>query len=607
MALPLRLSFPAAPTLPTFEVVAYSLEDGLARLFELTLEVLAPDAALALETVVGQRITVDLDDQPFLSRVSGIVVDAAQLTAEPTGLSRYRLQVAPRLALAKRLRGYQIFQNEDAAGLADTVFRYLGEPTPRRVLLGAALPVHEYVTLFEETHHDFLFRVLAEDGLTLLLDHAADGVVLVDDTSLAPFPPLALLWKPSNLLATGPAILAFERRAALTFARTRVNDYDPEHPDNDLSAKYVAAPLFAEDQTTGWDEWAEGRYASAAAGRERARHINEEHRAERERARATTTHIVPPGVQLTLMGHPAGETPWLVVGTSSEVREVGALQIEARHNVILHPASEPFRPPRRPKPRVRGTQTAVVFSRSGQQVDVDARGRVEVGMRWDPRSAAGGGQTSRRVRVARPWGGALRGFVAFPRAGDEVVLDFLDGDPDRPIVVGCVHHAAQPIPQQIGGEEGVTTWRSASLAGEGGYNEVLMDDAAGGERLELRAERDYCLTVGRDSATRIAANQTIVTVGTQTTKAEHVRIEGTADLLLSTEILSTYAKTAIHNADTQMLFTAPKILLSTGGEGAASILLEGGRIVLTAPAGIEITATGGDVTIRGTPKIKLNP
>lgn len=614
MTLPVTVTFPTLAPFPALQVEAWTLDDGVSRLFELTLRVLSTDPAFPLGTLIGEAVHVAFADQPLLPEVSGIVARARQTSAEPTGMSRYEVVVVPQLWLSTRRRGYAIFQDLDAAAIADTVLVSLGAAAAERRFIGSPPPVREYLTLYEETVHDFFLRFLAHDGLTFVVDHGAGGtVVLFDDTAaVSPLRAETLPWDPANLSNQTPAVLGLDRRVALSVGVTQLRDYDADNPLLQLDAAVGAAPLFAQEELGRWYEWAEGTFRTPEEGLLRARRGTEERRAEHEGISARLSHALPPGARLTVTGHPSGDGDYFVLRLRAEVKELSPLQISQHFVVEALPAERSFRPPRRPKPRVFGTQTAVVVSRPGKEIDVDSLGRVEVALRWDLRGAPEGGGTSRRVRVARPWGGPVRGFVAFPRTGDEVVLSFLDGDPDRPLIVGSVHNPTQPVPQCLPGDETVSSWRSASSPGGDGHNEVRMDDAAGAEKLELRAERDYRLVVGRHSVrgvsgnatSNVLGNETITVGGSYELKAEHIRFEGNADIALSTESLATRAKgLSFHDAKSLWL-NAEHIELTVGG---ASITMRDGKITMTAKAGIEITAEGGDAVIKGSPKVKLNP
>ncbi|MFO0637151.1 MAG: type VI secretion system tip protein TssI/VgrG [Nannocystaceae bacterium] len=184
----------------------------------------------------------------------------------------------------------------------------------------------------------------------------------------------------------------------------------------------------------------------------------------------------------------------------------------------------PFRPRSRwRRTRIHGVQTAVVTGPDGEEIHTDALGRIRVRMHWD-RSDSDGGSASCWIRVSQPWAGAGWGASFIPRVGMEVLIAFVDGDPDRPMCVGCVYNGGNPTPQTLPDERTRAVLRTRSTPGGNGFNELSFEDAAGGEQVYLHAQRnldeivranasrrvgvDEHEHVGRDRATTIARHQT---------------------------------------------------------------------------------------------------
>ncbi len=290
----------------------------------------------------------------------------------------------------------------------------------------------------------------------------------------------------------------------------------------------------------------------------------------------------------------------------------------------------PFRPPRRAKPRVHGTQTAFVVGGYGKEIDVDPLGRVDVEFRWDRRDRKIGG-LSRRVRVSQGWAGPGSGFVMLPRVGDEVIVSYLDGDPDEPIVIGRVHNAVIATPLTLPKEQTQSVWRSRSSPGGAGFNQILMEDAAGAERLDLRAERDFrtdtgrnsATTVGVDQSTKIGGHSSIVVAGTQSISAGAVAISA-GPYKINAQTVTINASVAMtRSAGDVMKDNSTNHFIETGGlwvsatsivqmmasrillQGDAEVtLVSGGSAITITPGGITI-ASKGPVTVTGS-IIKLN-
>jgi len=189
-----------------------------------------------------------------------------------------------------------------------------------------------------------------------------------------------------------------------------------------------------------------------------------------------------PGTIITIEGppHPALDPRlggWLVTSLSID----GSAQGEWTVRATAVPAREPYRPARRtPKPRAEGVQSAVVVGPAGEEIHTDEHGRVRVQFPWD-REGTLDEHSSCWLRVAQGWAGAGFGLFALPRVGQEVLVAFMAGDPDPPVVVGRVSNALNPPPLKLPDERTQSVWRSASSPGGGGFNEIRLEDRRGSE------------------------------------------------------------------------------------------------------------------------------
>jgi type VI secretion system secreted protein VgrG len=247
-------------------------------------------------------------------------------------------------------------------------------------------------------------------------------------------------------------------------------------------------------------------------------------------------------------------------------------------------------------------QSAIVVGAAGQEIDVDKHGRVQVEFHWDRRALHVG--TTRRVRDSQGWAGASFGFVTLPRVGDEVIVAYLDGDPDEPVIVGRVHNAASISPLQLPAEKTQSIWKSRSTPGGAGFNAILMDDAAGAELLALKAQRDFRTDVGRSALTQITEDQTIEVGGQQTTVLKRSQVltvienqttrvgqkheieAGTVYTSATEAVLTTAPSIALYNLDSSVniipgnvTISAPRIMLTAG---SSSIEMVDGEIVIKA-------------------------
>ena len=240
---------------------------------------------------------------------------------------------------------------------------------------------------------------------------------------------------------------------------------------------------------------------------------------------------------------------------------------------------------------------------AGEEIDVDKYGRVEVEFRWDRRDQHCG-CSSRRVRVAQGWAGAGFGFVMLPRVNEEVIVAYLEGDPDQPIIVGRVHNAFVTSPLSLPAEKTVSAWRSRSSPGGNGYNEIRMDDQAGAERFDVHAQRDFQLVVERHLAQNVVGNASQAVKGDCSMSADK-------DTTISTKgTLSLHGDSYVElTSDGELAIRAPTHidLAKSRSIGADDIRIVGKKIVLETPSGgSSITITSGGIEIKSDGDVVVN-
>jgi len=265
----------------------------------------------------------------------------------------------------------------------------------------------------------------------------------------------------------------------------------------------------------------------------------------------------------------------------------------------------PFLPGRAtPKPTVLGPQTAVVVGPKGEEIYTDKYGRVKVRFFWD-RYAKGDETSSCWIRVSSPWGGKSWGGVAVPRIGQEVIVDFLEGDPDQPIITGRVYNAEQMPPYDLPKQAMVSGMKTNSTPGGGGYNEIALDDTKKKEMFRMHAQYDMSTTVEHDDTQTIHNNRTITVDGTHTetivkdtkiTVSEgnlvHTVAKGSADYTVKKDITETYLANQKTNVTNVITITAGDEIKIITGESSIHMKKDGTINI----SGVDITITGGKTT-----------
>jgi type VI secretion system secreted protein VgrG len=630
MALNVDLQIPESfvPGIPGLVVQSLDWADGISDLFELTLEFSSTEPALSMAALVGRQAEVSLPDEPFLSSIRGIVRRARQLTSEPTGISRYRATIVPQLWLATRRSNHRVFQDVTAPEVvAEVIARYGGLIPAPEFRLASSGTRHEYIAQYGETDHHLLLRLLGDEGMASFFDGSVGtgAWTIVGDTSVFRRAlPRPIPFVEASGLERSPGIphaQGAESTSRMTTGSVNLRDFDADNPRFLLEAS-ANSTAFANEAELEDSEFAVGDFRDGSAGGDLARRRLAALAAKRTQLRFETSFAVSAGTTWSLTGHPRADLDqaWLVLRSRLTMRSESG-RVVSRRVLDCVDARTPFLPPRRAKPRIAGAQTARVVASAGsagKEIDVDAMGRVLVEFRWDRRDLGEG--SSRRVRVAQAWAGAGYGLVTLPRVGDEVVVTYLDGDPDQPLVVGRVHNAIDRTPLDLPAQDTVSVWRSRSSPGGAGFNQISMDDAAGAERLDVRAQRDFRLDVGNDAELNVLGNTNTRISGNSGTNVQGGAAVGTGgpvnldapSVTINTATLSATA-TTMHFSAGDRLDESANHRIAAGGiylQGSSvvqavgphfhvfcdDIVVKGANFTIEASGGITITS-GGDIAM----------
>ncbi|MCV0267969.1 type VI secretion system tip protein VgrG, partial [Pseudomonas aeruginosa] len=376
---------------------------------------------------------------------------------------------------------------------------------------------------YDESDLHFVQRLCAEEGIHFHFRHSAEAHLLVFGDDQTVFPrlgrPTAYVHD-SGLVADEPVIKRFSLRLASRTTRTTRRDYDFEKPRLLLEAgNRPAADAPAEPDLEDYDY--PGRFVDRQRGKLLSQRALERHRADRRLGEGVSDQpLLVSGHFLEIAEHPRAEWNdlWLLSEVFHEGKQPQVLEENVtsdtsastddfqqgyRNRFLATPWEVFFRPPlEHPKPRVLGSQTAVVTGPPGEEIHCDRYGRVRVQFHWD-REGQGDDKSSCWLRVASGWAGNGYGGIVIPRVGMEVLVDFLEGDPDQPLVSGCVYHAAHPVPYELPANQTRSVFKSLSSPGGGGYNELRIEDRKGQEQIFVHAQRDWDENIEHDQKIRV--------------------------------------------------------------------------------------------------------
>ncbi|WP_342376816.1 type VI secretion system tip protein VgrG [Myxococcus stipitatus] len=436
-------------------------------------------------------------------------VRSVEVLGPREGRWRYRIRVAPALWWLTRVHRSRIFQGQTVPDILKVVLREAGVPV--RLALGGGCGVREYCVQYRESDFDFLSRLMEWEGLFYFFEHSEAGHTLVigDSPSVhEPLPGGGMLplraWDERS--SGGEYLYLLERVSRLRPGAVHLQDFDFEKPALDVSGKAKSSEGVADLELYDYP----GEYVAPAEGRRAAKVRMEE--AVQESRLLDGESVAPsltPGYHFEVRDGGSVEGAYSVVEVThwGHLPETGGGR-EAdgrlyRNRFRCLPRQVPFRPRRRTAtPSIPGVQTATVVGPAGEEIHTDVHGRIKVQFHWD-REGARDDKSSCWVRVGQSWGGMGWGAQVLPRIGQEVVVRFLEGNPDRPLIGGTVYNGENPTPYTLPDEKTKSTFKSASSLGSQGFNELRFEDVAGAEEVFVHAQKDEVLRTENDKAQQV--------------------------------------------------------------------------------------------------------
>jgi type VI secretion system secreted protein VgrG len=498
----------------TLMLRALRMTDALSRPYEIELELLAEGFDIATEDLVGRPLGVHVTRPDGSARDFHGLVASIEAAGATGRFSLWRAYLRPRLWFLGQAVNCRVFQHRSVPQIVkEDLLKPLGIDAVDERLTGT-YPAREYCVQYGESDLDFVHRLLEEEGIWYRFRHEADKHVLVlCDSPQAHADGGSVDYRPqgSTRIDAHEGLSAWHEAHEAVPAAVVLADHDFEKPAVALQGRSVQETSPALDMEQF--EYAAG-FMENAAGEARARVRLEGLQAARRRFHGTGNPFsLAAGCKFTLERHERLGGAYVVIAASHELAsqefEHGALEdapsFRLTSSFTAIPGATSWRPPRRtPRARMRGPQTAVVQGPAGQEVHVDTMGRVKIRFFWD-RLGAHDDTASCWVRVAQAAAGRHFGHMAIPRVGEEVVVDFLDGDPDRPIVTGRVYNADQTVPLDLPGEKTRSTIRTRSTPGGGeeNFNELRFEDKMGAEEVYFHAERDFLRVVENNDTLRV--------------------------------------------------------------------------------------------------------
>ncbi len=606
-----------------FKVLEFRGREAISQPYRFDLELVSERPDLDLESLL--HCPAFLAFAPDGSGVHGLVHQAAQGESGKR-LTRYRLTLVPQLAYLAHRTNQRVFQHLTVPQIVAQVLEEHGiQADAYRFGLGPVVyPPREYCVQYDETDLHFIQRLCEEEGIHYHFQHGASGHVLVFGDDQTVFPRLAATayQQDSGLVADQPVIKRFGLRLETRTSRVTRRDYDFEKPRLTMEAAFHSdfqPDLEDYDYPGRFTERARGKHLSQRA-LERHRHDYELAEGESDQPRLVSGHFLP------LTEHPRSDWNqlWLLTEVLHEGKQPQVLEESVtshvdsgdgfvqgyRNRFSATPWAIPFRPAlRHPKPKVLGSQTAVVTGPAGEEIHCDEYGRVKVQFHWD-RHGQADDKTSCWLRVSSSWAGDRYGGIAIPRVGMEVLVTFLEGDPDQPLVTGCLYHKEHQVPYDLPANKTRTVFKTLSSPGGGGYNELRIEDRKGAEQIYIHAQRDWDENIEHDQKIRVGheRHDTVEANSYSELKAEeHLIVAGDRKVEIKPDDHLTVGQTQHIKLGTAQLTRAGREVHLKAGQkmvieaGVELTLKAGGSFIKLNPGGITVSGPLARINAGGAP------
>lgn len=613
--------------LSRLDIRHYTVLERLSDPFVIHLLALSPAADLDPGDFVGQDATFRIDTGPQGARAWTAVVSSFELAdVEERGLSTYELTLTPKLAVLQHRVNCRVFQRKSAPEIAKELLSEWEIEAEER--LSEDHKTLEYRVQYHESDLAFLRRVLGEAGISYFFEQQGEEtkLVLCDQPQRAEESHQALPYRSSDHDdIDGPHVRFVVARKAIRHEAVTIGDFDMRRPaygilhsaerggggdDRPLLEHYEYRPGSGLSAGTGGgasDTPTADALSSARVdehlGRSAARSALEGQRGLEIELQSNVSWLAP-GSAFSITNHPKLNGKRLLV-TSAKItgKSTGSFSAIA----VARHADGQIRPEPVARPVMPGMQSAIVVGSSGEEIHTDEFGRVRVQFHWD-RAGAFDHKSTCWLRTSEGWGGAGFGLLSLPRVGHEVLVDFVAGNPDEPIIVGRVHGSTTPPAFGLPGHISKTGWHTQSTPGGDGFHEVTFDDKKGQELVFVRSEKDFRGVVQREeeeTALRDRVGQIGGNLTTSITEVDSLTAAAWSALMGKVgdieNILHMGAPTVASTLTLREMVPG-KITLTTGG---TMVQLLDDEIYVVADANLKIK--GKDVKVDGGPSVHINP
>jgi len=519
-----------------FILTGFTGTEGVSMPFSFELDLVSLDDAIDFSEIVGKEVTISLalsDDEVrfFNGIISRFSQEGQGADEQGQSYTRYTATLVPWTWYLTRTVNSRIFQNLSVPKIVEKIFQDKEFNDFQMRLTGDYTP-WEYCVQYHETDFQFISRLMEQEGIFYFYEHEDGKHTMILADSPQEHNPCPHQDEVHCQLSDGAVVESEEMIQSLgwtqeiRFGTYTVKDYNFLTPTTNLQVDVPTQIKLGKGDRELYDY--PGEYETRSEGEQYANI-----RMQAEEAQITTLsgtsncRSLASGFLFTLKDYyrdDMNNKPYVLTSVQHSVTEPAGLSNDTTgtytNSFTCIPHDIPFRPPlATPKPAIVGVQTAIVTGPEGEEIYTDEHGRVKVQFHWD-REGLMDDETSCWIRVAQAWAGQGWGAVWIPRIGHEVVVSFIEGDPDRPLITGSVYHGSNMPPYKLPDEKTKSTIKSCSSIGGDGFNEIRFEDKKGEEQVFIHAEKNLDLRVKSDRFETTGHDRHLVV---ENDKKEHVK------------------------------------------------------------------------------------
>lgn len=479
-------------------VTGFHGEEGISMLYAFTIDVAVPDDGLDLDKIIEKSANLYLheSDGSTARNINGIIVSIEQCESK-SRFTTYRAHFVPRHWILTGRQDCRIFQGKTAPDIIKEVLEKAEISADQYALqLKETYEAREYCVQYRESDFDFVKRLMEEEGIFFYFQHSETShkLIFADDTSA--YKPIdgeatVVFRSGDGMVPAEDAISSFRISVSARSAAVTLRDYNFKKPNLNLETRQAQGGPYIFNI---YDF--HGNYDLPELGNKRAKiRLQTLQRVKRVGAGDSTCMRLVPGFAFMLADHARFNGDYVLTKVMHEgaqpqsLEELGGGETHYRNSFMTLPKDIVYRGPavgaeETRKAKMQGVQTAIVAGPAGEEIYTDEHGRIKVQFHWD-RHGKGNDKSSCWMRVSQLWAGAGWGAMFLPRVGHEVLVDFIEGDPDRPVVVGRVYHGTNRPPYALPGDKTKSTIRSNTSPDRSTHNELLLEDKQGKTKVVL--------------------------------------------------------------------------------------------------------------------------